>query len=466
MSEPSVMARTAMAGGAMNGRSMLRAYFTPEEIIERVTPFVGDRTGMIGPSFELPLNSGNPDICVYTSYTCNLNRLSDEIVIQSDDGLALSGAGSSAQRLQARVKAYCEALERYCTVSFNPQDIIVASRDELGSQAVEMDLFARGAEEYRHPRNFTAPPTNSERMRWVRGYSLTAAVPRLVPMAAVYLSTPYQYPAEAFTLPITTGCALAASYEQAIISGICEVIERDALMLTWLQQLPLPRIDATTCADAALQNRLQRVAEAGIEQYFFDATSDLGVSTVYALQIAPQSPLAVLVMAATRLDPVQALIKVVDEASSSRLALEQLLQQPPHFDPADYRSFTSLTAGAVYYGDPARMAAFDFLLQHDRRRPVAALPNLATGDPSSELEQLLAIFRRHELELLVVDITVPQLREAGLYVVKVVAPQLLPLAINYNMRYTATPRLYEAPARMGYAVRPQAALNPLPQPFA
>lgn len=451
----------------INGQSTPRAYFTPDEILERVTPFVGDRTGMIKSSLELPLSSGNPEICVYTAYTCNLNRLSDEVVIQSDDGLALSGAGSSTLRSQARAKAYCEALERYCTVSFNPHEIIVASRDELGAEAVDMTLFARAsAEEYRHPRNFTVPPSNSERMRWVHGYSLVSAEPRLVPMAAVYLSTPFQYPGEAFTLPITTGCALAASYEQAIISGICEVIERDALMLTWLQQLPLPRIDLSAGTNPALQQRLERVEQAGMEQYFFDATSDLGVSTVYALQIARRSPLAALVMAATRLDPVQALVKVVDEASSSRLALEQLLRQPAHFDPADYRSFTSLTAGAVYYGDPAKLPVFDFLLQHNRRHALAGMPNLATGDPSTELEQLLAIFRRQELELLVVDITVPQLREAGLYAVKVIAPQLLPLAINYNMRYTATPRLYEAPGRMGYAVRSQAALNPLPQPFA
>ncbi|MCA9958579.1 MAG: YcaO-like family protein, partial [Anaerolineales bacterium] len=93
-------------------------------------------------------------------------------------------------------------------------------------------------------------------------------------------------------------------------------------------------------------------------------------------------------------------------------------------------------------------------------------PNLATGNPETELDRLISIFRRLNLELYVVDITIPQLRDVGLYVVKVVAPQLLPLATNYCMRYTAAPRLYEAPARMGHPVRDRAQLNPLPQPFA
>lgn len=446
---------------------MRKAFLSPTEILERVEPFVGGRTGLIGSSLELPLTSGNPEICIYSSYVANMNELSDDILILSEDGLALSGTGSSTDRTLARTKAFCEALERYCTASFNSQEIIVATRDDLGEDAVDLRLFAQGADaEYEHPRNYLVPPSNKKQMRWVQGYSLVSGELRWLPMAAVYLSSPFQYPGEAFTLPITTGCALAASYEQATISGICEVIERDALMLTWLQRLPLPQIDVSGCQDPAFWDRMARVERAGIKQYFFDATTDLGVSTVYALQVAPASDLAMLVMAATRLDPMQAISKVIDEASSGRLALEQLRKQPPPYNPDDYYTFTSLTAGAVYYGDAANMHAFDFLLNHDNERPLVTMPDLTTGNPETELDRLVDIFRRLDLELYVVDITIPLLRDAGLYVVKVIAPQLLPLATNYCMRYTATPRLYEAPARMGYPVRDRAQLNPLPQPFA
>jgi ribosomal protein S12 methylthiotransferase accessory factor len=296
---------------------MLPTYLKPEQILEIVTPFVGGRTGMIGSSVELPLTSGNPEICVYTSFVSRLGQLSEEIRIQTDDGLALSGAGTSRERKVAHVKAYCEALERYCNVSFDPGRVVVATREELGEAAVDLDLFPRGSEdEYNHPRNFLVAPSNREKMRWIPGYSLVAGQPRLVPMASVYLSTPFQYPGEAFALPITTGCALAASYEQATIAGICEVIERDALMLTWLQQLSLPRIDLSEHGDSELAERLERVARAGFEQHFFDATSDLGVPTIYAIQTAPHSRLATLVMAATRLNPLEALVKL-----STRLPL-------------------------------------------------------------------------------------------------------------------------------------------------
>lgn len=303
-------------------------------------------------------------------------------------------------------------------------------------------------------------------MRWVQGFSLISGRSQWVPVSAVFISSPFRYPGEAFTLPISTGSALAASYEQATVSGICEVIERDGLMLTWLQQLSLPQIDYSSCADPAFWQRMDRIADAEVQQYFFDATTDLGVGTVYALQVAPRSPLAVLVMASTRLNPTEALIKVMDEASASRIALEQLVHQPARFQPDDYRTFTRLTDGAVFYGDMARFSAFDFLFQGTQRRPLTALRNLATGNPATDLDRLIEIFRQRNLELLVVDITLPQVRAVDLYAVKVVAPQLMPLVTNHSMRFTATPRLYDAPRRMGYRVRAPQELNPWPQPFA
>lgn len=422
---------------------------------------------MIQPAFELPLVTGNPAICAFTSPLCTVERLADHLQLRSDDGLALSGAGASVYREQAHLKAYCEAVERYCNAVYDPAALIVATQAELGKQAVDLELFPRcGEEEYRSPHCFLRPASNHAPQRWVRGFSLVRGEPCWVPFAAVYISSPFLYSGEAFTLPISTGSALAACYEQATVSGICEVIERDALMLTWLQQLELPRIDVSGCDHPELRERLARLEAAGVEQHFFDATTDLGVSTIYAIQLAPYSRLATLVMAATKLDPVEGLIKVIDEASASRVALEQLAHKPPLFDPADFRSFTRLSDGAVFYGQRERVRAFDFLLHSSRRRRLADMPHLSTGDPERELDRLVAIFRERGLELLVVDITVPQVRAAGLYAVKVIAPQLLPLATNHNARFTATPRLYDAPRRMGYPVRGPQDLNPWPQPFA
>jgi ribosomal protein S12 methylthiotransferase accessory factor len=51
-------------------------------------------------------------------------------------------------------------------------------------------------------------------------------------------------------------------------------------------------------------------------------------------------------------------------------------------------------------------------------------------------------------------------------VVRAVVPGLQPLTFHYRARFLGSPRLYEAPARMGYPVRAEAELNAWPQPFA
>jgi ribosomal protein S12 methylthiotransferase accessory factor len=211
---------------------------------------------------------------------------------------------------------------------------------------------------------------------------------------------------------------------------------------------------------------MRRVERAGVRQIFFDATTDLGVATIYALQIAPNSPLYALLMAATRLRPSDTLSKVIEEAAGSRFGLEKSLQQPLSFDVRDYRNFRRLTDGALFYGDSANFKAFDFLFKGVGERRIEELPVLETGDPEANLARLVDIFRQRNLELLVVDLTLPQVRDIGMYVVKVIAPQLVPLSPDYNSRFTAMPRLYEAPARMGYPVKAPHELNPWPQPFA
>ena len=446
---------------------MRKGYFTPEEVFNKIKPFVSNRTGLIGPAAPLPISGGNPAICVYGAVVSDANQLSEHYLHGSDDGLFLSGAGSSLYRDQAEIKAYCEALERYCTVVFNPDAITVATRQELGDDAIDLETLPRGRdEEYRHPLTYLVPPNNSAEMRWIQGYSLISGKPKWVPMGMVYISSAHYYRGEAFYPPITTGCALAASYEQAIISGAQEVIERDALTLTWLHKLPLPRIDVSDFDDPHFQERMRRLEQSGVKQYFFNATTDLGVSTIYALQVNPYSNVAVVVMAATRLNPREAIVKVIDETASSRYALEKLVHEPRRYNPEDFRSFTRLTDGATYYSDAQNLSDFDFLIKNDCTCAIDDMPNLKTGDVEADLRRLVSLFRERELELVVVDITVPQARQMGFYVVKVIAPQLLPLTTNYNLRYLASERLYEAPVCMGYEAKRYDQINPLPQPFA
>lgn len=446
---------------------MSSGYLDADTLLERTAPLVDARSGLIAPPDEVLVETGTPDIVVYSSRVSMLTRTEGHISLRLDGDKSMYGSGSSTERDLAKAKAICEALERYCNYSFDARRVITASRDELGDAAVDLNRFPRGRpEEYSDP---GAIPRNDLPIRWVRGYSLTQSRPLYVPFSSVYISSPFEWAGESFAQPISTGSALAASYERAVVTAVQELVERDTLTLSWLHQLPLPRIELGPNIGAELRERLERTAARGIEQHFFDATTDIGLPTAYCLQWQPDGEVAMMAMAATRFDMESALVRVSDEAASSRAAIAGATRRPRPYDPLDFRTFNRLTDGAVYYADPANRAAFDFLMQGERRIGLDAIRQREGTPPLSAnamLDRLVARFRELDYELCVVDMSAAPVADCGLYAVHVVAPDLLPLTVNFNMKFGATPRLYDAPARMGLQAKAFADLNPWPQPFA
>ena len=165
-------------------------------------------------------------------------------------------------------------------------------------------------------------------------------------------------------MPISTGCATHTDIYQALINAICEVIERDAIALTWLQRLPLPRI-VFDDIPAALADSLEQSARKGIRTTFFDATSELGIPTLYSVDESPADPkVRHVVMCATDLAPADAAIKMLRETASSRIALAADQPTPDSTD-----QFHSVFHGATYMGAPERSSAYDFLQQIRQREP-------------------------------------------------------------------------------------------------
>jgi ribosomal protein S12 methylthiotransferase accessory factor len=354
----------------------------------------------------------------------------------------------------------------------SPDQLRRATAAELGDEALDLDRLARCApDEPGMATGGVSVPRKDARIRWVRGYSLVQQRPLYVPAIMVYLFFPAEHVGENFWIPISTGCAFHHDLSQAVLSGLLEVIERDSLALTWLHQLPLPRLDLGERArwPAALAALLDLMEDAALEYHFFDATTDLGVPTVYALQLNDHTDLlANLVVSASRLDPWEALTRTVEEGCSSRLALDARLGIEP-LDPR-YRRHPELIYEledcALYYAERDRRAEFRFLLDGRRSRALRDLADLSRGDPSRDLARLLDVFRARGMEVVVVDLTTPEVRDAGFWAIRVIVPEAVPMSPVHAVRFLDTPRLYEAPRAMGFGARARSDVTAKPQPFA
>ncbi|HZU66452.1 MAG TPA: YcaO-like family protein [Ktedonobacteraceae bacterium] len=423
--------------------------------------------GLIGRAVQLPIQPGEPRFPIVSVSMGDIGQPLSSVARALEGRSAtgtLDGAGGSFDYDEARIKAIAEGLERYSSCAYDEKQFLWATAEELGDEALDLDSIPRCSEkELAHPRCPIVAPDKRAPMRWVRGVSLLDGRLVWVPAVMVYLHIPFLSRGERIWLPISTGCAAHTSLERALAGAICEVLERDAISLTWLQQLPLPRIELDV-VPGWLEPYLERNARAssGVEHLFFDATTDMGIPTVYSIQLSPRNDkLATLVMCSTELDPAAAIAKVIRESASSRIAM-QAHGEPP----ASWDDFLHVFDGASYMGYRDRLPAFDFLVHSPHRRRLSEMPVLKSGEARQDLRTLLARLKERNMETIAIDISTDEALRVGMRVVRVIIPALQPLSFSYRARYLAHPRLYDAPRHMGYPVRSEDQINPWPQPFA
>jgi ribosomal protein S12 methylthiotransferase accessory factor len=153
--------------------------------------------------------------------------------------------------------------------------------------------------------------------------------------------------------------------------------------------------------------------------------------------------------------------KLVRESAAGRTYLDVNFNFPD-----DFNLFVELSHGAAYMGRPEQRQHFDFLLKSQAARSISNIASPAAKTPESQLSFLLDRFRDLSMEVYAVDMTTDELRDAGLWVVRVLIPALVPMSPIYSSRFLGHPRLYSYPPAAGFGPRTRGDVNPLPQPFA
>jgi ribosomal protein S12 methylthiotransferase accessory factor len=425
-------------------------------------PLVGlaGRFGAVGPVRLLKTDGWMPPKCsIYTAVVGNTSASGPARGIE----LGHFGTGRAyGDPARARLVAVSEALERHASSTIDEDVLTTASATELGADAMDLDRVARcSARERRRPECPVGEADKNARIRWVTAVDLHSGTDVFVPavMASLGLS---RLPTERFWVPISTGAAAHVTVEAAVVNGICEVIERDALALTWLQRLPLPRL-ADECIPEEAREIIDWCERHLIDTHLFDATTDVGIPTVYCLQTTRDPSVeraAQIVGAATDFDVPRAVVRAVLEATGMRIS-EYFTELP-----RSYRAYKTVSDGAAVMGRRSRRPAFGFLLDDLAERPVSRPTTPEVASEGQRLAYLLRRLAELQMSVFAVDISARELDEVGHTAVHVVIPDLQPMSLRPLAQYRAHPRLYQAPSRMGLPVRSESRLNPYPQPLA
>ena len=218
---------------------------------------------------------------------------------------------------QAAASAIGECVERYCC-AVQPPNLLTAPARQLGEGALLVDDFELFDErQYAHPQFPFARHTEDLPMTWVPAARIRDGEPRFVPACLVYI--PYVprlvEHSDMVALSVSSGQACHSDADLALLSGLYEVIERDAFMLTWVRRLPPTR----------LNYRDDPVVGPWFDRYFADSSltfdvfrlrSDIAVPSVLCVArgIHHQGPFA-CVGASCRLDESEAVRKAIVEAA-------------------------------------------------------------------------------------------------------------------------------------------------------
>ncbi|MCY4516983.1 MAG: YcaO-like family protein [Acidimicrobiaceae bacterium] len=383
------------------------------------------------------------------------------------------GAGTDIETAIASTVG--EAVERYCMYWFDRADFVTGTYNEFADDAVRPDMLRLYSEQQVRE----TPPSvrlayfgNDTRISWVWAYSLTRSRPALVPASFVYLN--YE-PVDGETLigrNTSTGLAAGATLEEAVLSGLTEVIERDAFTISWLRRRVGPQIHID---DEALADEIATrfmTDHPAVDLRIFDITLDIPVPCVLGILRRPMEygP-AVCVASVTRTSPRGAIAKCVREIGQGMPYMRYLRNQLADWEPAtDHSDVRTFDHHYTLYSKRPQLIERNLKFCNDAIRAVRLtdLPDVSTGRPLGDIKTLVRMLDAIGHEVLALDITTPDVSDVGLRVVRVLVPGLVPLHGNHNFPYLGVERLHTVPAKLRWADdgwEPSSSINPDPHPF-
>ena len=374
--------------------------------------------------------------------------------------------GTAPSRDAAFAATLGEVAERYSASSPMHDGGVLATAARLGPQAVDPGRFALFSDAQYARAGFPFRPfTRTTAVRWVEAFSIPSGAPALVPRQLVHLA--WRPEPGSGEVPIgystSSGAACGCTLEEAVLRGLLELLERDAFLVVWANRLSLPLLEWSGHLELAeLDRRYFRpsgLTYAAVDlSCFFDVPTVLGVVRD---ERVPGAALGVGAAAAPRIE--EAWLRALAEAFSVRTWAR--LTWDGRGDPS--AAIETFDDHIRFYGTPERAEITRFLDESSGRRDVRDVPTLEGDDVGAQIEAVAARLEARGASAYAADVTAPDIRDAGLRVAKVVAPELCALDVAHDARFLGGRRLYHAAFELGLRAAPLTPqeVNPHPHPF-
>lgn len=417
--------------------------YADDSYIPPVKSVVGRETGIVTRVKPWGSRQGNPAAL----NTCTVDVARVRRVMQlSADPAAFGTSWESAEAAQQA--AVGEAIERYSGNYVDPARLVRGSYDFLtarGLNALNPASLALYSEAQHATPGFPFPQfTSTSECAWVKGWSHTKAAEIYVPAFLSYVAW-HEHPERAengeplYAYPNLAGIAAGPSKDFALMSGLEEVIERDASMVWWHNAKALPSLPDLP----ELQSLIADRADELLPQYVH-LDNEFGVPVMACVLDSTVNDTVVIGFAA-RDTPVAAAKKALAEAitlqgnAAFTLDPDELAAEiaagalnghnlKPHRSDrryldsyrADFRDVVDLQCQGQINLDPRARERIAPWTANLPEGDWSALPSMPARSFASYLERIAS----RGMDVISVDVTTADVAPCGFHVVRVLVPGL------------------------------------------
>ena len=328
------------------------------------------------------IDTGRLDIPVYIS-------------LCGTDAVPLTGTkkqmGKGGTPIQAEASALMELAERFSFFSFiKNTPFPTATYAELDGKALPVEMLWQSLHD-----NETDPQLGTHALRelpfrWTRGCNLTRNTEVLIPIDWFYTINEYNGPAAGNVL------------EEAILQSLCEVVERHVSSVISNGRLITPSIDPASVQDPAARELLDKFAAQSIQVFIKDFSLDTGIPTVGTLAWDPSTfpeRSEIVFTAGTTPNAEKSLVRALTEIAQLAGDFELRTNYRPTLP--KYRNIDE----AEYITTAAPVVS------------IKTLPDLSDSNFKIEIEQCVSPLSHLGMEVLVIDVTHPQLGIPAVYTI-------------------------------------------------
>jgi len=334
------------------------------------------------------------------------------------DILDTFGQGFDTDLEKAKNKSMGEMLERLCLV--NPPKKFHSSKFISNGDFIRPSEFFCYSEKQHPNRKEILENLDKCSYRWLKSKNISTGKNIYVPAQNIYLSSIFSDENSLRKEQISTGAAFGEIGEnRAFKVGFLESIERDGIMGFFLKNEQKRKMHNFPKRINDLINYLKRYQ---LETHVFDATSDLGIPTSIAIVVDRTGiGSAVNVGSKSDLTYFGSITGSIMEAIQCRRSRLKYLNT----EIVSENKIHSLLDRLTYWEEKERLNDINYLTNQIPEINYQKLPR-----KEFSLEELIQSIKNKGYDIIVTDITLPEIKKHNFETLKVTIPQLHPLYLD------------------------------------